>query len=150
MHLPIRWHRRGRQLRLHAVPLPEQHPRDQDRHAYRRRGQHRPSGSQDTPPGPGNRHQRDRQQNQPADRHQSDTQPSCHALESCPYASNHGPAPHELRRTAASLTVAEGANVKAVQRMLGHASGRAAADSVRTEGVGPDLDAARLGRRQHG
>ena len=30
--------------------------------------------------------------------------------------------PHELRHTAASLAVAEGANVKAVQRMLGHAS----------------------------
>ena len=72
--------------------------------------------------------------------------------------------------------MAEGANVKAVQRMLGHASAamtldvyadlfeddpdqvadrldRAAAraaDSVRTEGVGPDLDAVRPGRRQHG
>ncbi|WP_372433876.1 tyrosine-type recombinase/integrase [Micromonospora coerulea] len=88
-----------------------------------------------------------------------------------------GLTPHELRHTAASLAVAEGANVKAVQRMLGHASaamtldvyadlfeddldqvadrldraaGRAAADSVRTEGVGPDLDAVRPGRRQHG
>ncbi|MGW4294341.1 tyrosine-type recombinase/integrase [Micromonospora chersina] len=88
-----------------------------------------------------------------------------------------GLTPHELRRTAASLAVAEGANVKAVQRMLGHASaamtldvyadlfeddldqvadrldqaaGRAAAGSVRTEGVGPDLDAVRPGRRQHG
>ena len=30
--------------------------------------------------------------------------------------------PHELRHTAASLTVAAGANVKAVQRMLGHGS----------------------------
>lgn len=30
--------------------------------------------------------------------------------------------PHELRHTAASLSVAAGANVKAVQRMLGHAS----------------------------
>ncbi len=30
--------------------------------------------------------------------------------------------PHELRHTAASLAVAAGANVKAVQRMLGHAS----------------------------
>ncbi|WP_255609398.1 tyrosine-type recombinase/integrase [Micromonospora sp. PLK6-60] len=88
-----------------------------------------------------------------------------------------GLTPHELRHTAASLAVAEGANVKAVQRMLGHASaamtldvyadlfeddldqvadrldraaGRAAADSVRTEGVGPDLNAVRPGRRQHG
>jgi hypothetical protein len=30
--------------------------------------------------------------------------------------------PHELRHTAASLAVAAGANVKAVQRMLGHGS----------------------------
>ncbi|MBQ1065177.1 MULTISPECIES: site-specific integrase [Micromonospora] len=88
-----------------------------------------------------------------------------------------GLTPHELRHTAASLAVAEGANVKAVQRMLGHASaamtldvyadlfeddldqvadrldraaGRAAADSVRTVSLGPDLDAVRLGRPQHG
>jgi integrase len=33
-----------------------------------------------------------------------------------------GLTPHELRHTAASLTVAAGANVKAVQRTLGHAS----------------------------
>ena len=30
--------------------------------------------------------------------------------------------PHALRHTAASLAVSSGANVKAVQRMLGHAS----------------------------
>ena len=30
--------------------------------------------------------------------------------------------PHNLRDTAASLAVSAGANVKAVQRMLGHAS----------------------------
>ena len=30
--------------------------------------------------------------------------------------------PHDLRHTAASLAVAAGANVKAVQKMLGHAS----------------------------
>jgi integrase len=30
--------------------------------------------------------------------------------------------PHDLRHTAASLPVASGANVKTVQRMLGHAS----------------------------
>jgi integrase len=30
--------------------------------------------------------------------------------------------PHDLRHTAASLAVSAGANVKAVQRMLGHAS----------------------------
>jgi integrase len=33
-----------------------------------------------------------------------------------------GPDPHELRLTAASLAVSAEANVKAVQRMLGHAS----------------------------
>jgi integrase len=33
-----------------------------------------------------------------------------------------GLSPHDLRHTAASLLVASGANVKAVQRMLGHAS----------------------------
>ena len=30
--------------------------------------------------------------------------------------------PHEMRHTAASLAISAGANVKAVQRMLGHAS----------------------------
>lgn len=30
--------------------------------------------------------------------------------------------PHDLRHTAASLAVSSGANVKAVQRMLGHTS----------------------------
>ena len=33
-----------------------------------------------------------------------------------------GLTPHELRHTAACLAIAAGANVKAVQRMLGHAS----------------------------
>jgi integrase len=33
-----------------------------------------------------------------------------------------GLTPHELRHTAASLAVAAGANIKAVQQMLGHAS----------------------------
>jgi integrase len=33
-----------------------------------------------------------------------------------------GLVPHELRHTAASLAIASGASVKAVQRMLGHAS----------------------------
>jgi len=76
-----------------------------------------------------------------------------------------GLTPHELRHTAASLAIASGANVKAVQRMLGHASAamtpdvyaglfedeldavadrmdeaaRAAADSVRTGAVVVDL-----------
>lgn len=30
--------------------------------------------------------------------------------------------PHDLRHTAASLAISSGANVKAIQRMLGHAS----------------------------
>jgi integrase len=34
-----------------------------------------------------------------------------------------GLTPHELRHTAASLMVSAGANVKAIQRALGHASG---------------------------
>ncbi|MGN6780321.1 MAG: tyrosine-type recombinase/integrase, partial [Marmoricola sp.] len=33
-----------------------------------------------------------------------------------------GLTPHEMRHTAASLAVASGASVKAVQKMLGHAS----------------------------
>jgi integrase len=37
-------------------------------------------------------------------------------------ANLHHLTPHELRHTAASLAIAAGANVKAVQRMLGHAS----------------------------
>jgi integrase len=32
-----------------------------------------------------------------------------------------GVTPHDLRHTAASLAISAGANVKAVQRMLGHA-----------------------------
>jgi integrase len=42
-----------------------------------------------------------------------------HALTLCRAVWTH---PHELRHTAASLAVAAGANVKAVQQMLGHAS----------------------------
>jgi integrase len=84
--------------------------------------------------------------------------------------------PHELRHTAASLAVAEGANVKAVQRMLGHASAamtldvyadlfeddldqvadrldeaatREDADQMRTGDTGPALDAVRPKRRKH-
>jgi len=33
-----------------------------------------------------------------------------------------GLTPHEMRHTATSLAISAGANVKAVQRMLGHAS----------------------------
>jgi integrase len=38
-----------------------------------------------------------------------------------------GLTPYELRHTAASLAVSAGANVKSVQRMLGHASAASAA-----------------------
>jgi integrase len=40
----------------------------------------------------------------------------------CAAAGLTGITPHDLRHTAASLAVAAGANVKAIQRMLGHAS----------------------------
>lgn len=49
-----------------------------------------------------------------------------------------GLTPHELRHTAASLAVSAGANVKAVQRMLGHAS--AAATLVYADLLDDDLD----------
>jgi len=48
--------------------------------------------------------------------------------------------PHDLRHTAASLAVQAGANVKAVQRMLGHASAAMTLD-VYTGLFGDDLDA---------
>jgi hypothetical protein len=47
--------------------------------------------------------------------------------------------PHDLRHTAASLAVAAGANVKAVQRMLGHASAAMTLD-VYAGRCGDDLD----------
>jgi integrase len=40
-----------------------------------------------------------------------------------------GLTPHELRHTCASLAVSAGANVKALQRMLGHASAKEALDT---------------------
>jgi integrase len=40
----------------------------------------------------------------------------------CAAAGLIGITPHDLQHTAASLAVAAGANVKAIQRMLGHAS----------------------------
>lgn len=46
---------------------------------------------------------------------------------------------HELQHTAASLAVSAGANVKAVQRMLGHASAAATLD-VYTDLFDDDLD----------
>ena len=51
-----------------------------------------------------------------------------------------GLTPHELRHTAASLAVSEGANVKSVQRMLGHASGAMTLD-VYSGLFDDDLDA---------
>lgn len=51
-----------------------------------------------------------------------------------------GLTPHDLRHTAASLAVAAGANVKAVQRMLGHASASMTLD-VYAGLFGDDLDA---------
>jgi integrase len=56
---------------------------------------------------------------------------------------------HDLRHTAASLAIAEHANVKAVQRMLGHASAAMTLDRYADlfdddlEAVATDLDAAR-------
>lgn len=50
-----------------------------------------------------------------------------------------GLTPHELRHTAASLAVSAGANVKAVQRMLGHASAAVTLD-VYTDLFDDDLD----------
>lgn len=47
---------------------------------------------------------------------------------------------HDLRHTAASLAIAAGANVKAVQKMLGHASAAMTLD-VYAELFDDDLDA---------
>jgi integrase len=47
---------------------------------------------------------------------------------------------HDLRHTAASLAVSSGANVKAVQRLLGHASAAMTLD-VYTSLFDDDLDA---------
>ncbi|MGY1669529.1 tyrosine-type recombinase/integrase [Geodermatophilus sp. SYSU D00710] len=51
-----------------------------------------------------------------------------------------GLVPHELRHTAASLAVSSGANVKAVQRMLGHASAALTLDTY-ADLFDDDLDA---------
>ena len=48
--------------------------------------------------------------------------------------------PHELRHTAASLAVSAGANVKAVQTMLGHASAAMTLDTY-ADLFDDDLDA---------
>ena len=60
-----------------------------------------------------------------------------------------GLTPHELRHTAASLALSAGANVKAVQRMLGHASASMTLDVYSglfdddLDGVAERLDVAR-------
>ena len=61
-----------------------------------------------------------------------------------------GLTPHELRHTCASLLVSAGANVKAVQRMLGHASAAMTLD-VYSGLFDDDLDgvAARLDQERH-
>jgi integrase len=57
--------------------------------------------------------------------------------------------PHDLRHTAASLAVSAGANVKAIQQMLGHASAAMTLDIYADlfdddlEAVAVALDAAR-------
>jgi integrase len=62
--------------------------------------------------------------------------------------------PHDLRHTAASLAISAGANVKAVQRMLGHASAAMTLDRYADlfeddlDGVAEALDAARRQRLQ--
>ena len=58
----------------------------------------------------------------------------------CAAAGIVGLTPHDLRHTAASLAIAAGANVKAVQRMLGHSSAAMTLD-VHAGLFGEDLDA---------
>lgn len=55
--------------------------------------------------------------------------------------------PHDLRHTAASLAVSAGANVKAVQRMLGHASAAMTLD-VYADLFDDDLDAVAVALNQ--
>ncbi len=57
----------------------------------------------------------------------------------CSAAGLVGVTPHDLRHTAASLAIASGANVKAVQRMLGHASAAMTLD-IYAGLFGDDLD----------
>jgi hypothetical protein len=57
----------------------------------------------------------------------------------CAAAGLTGLRPHDLRHTAASLAVSAGANVKAVQRMLGHASAAMTLD-IYAGLFGDDLD----------
>ncbi|HYB38964.1 MAG TPA: site-specific integrase [Mycobacterium sp.] len=72
------------------------------------------------------------------------------AVTRCQAADDTFPAitPHDLRHTAASLAVSAGANVKAVQRMLGHAKASMTLDVYADlfdedlDGVADRLDAA--------
>jgi integrase len=57
----------------------------------------------------------------------------------CAAAGIVGLTPHDLRHTAASLAIAAGGNVKAVQRMLGHSSAAMTLD-VYAGLFGDDLD----------
>jgi integrase len=57
----------------------------------------------------------------------------------CAAAGIVGLTPHDLRHTAASLAIAAGANVKAVQRMLGHSSAAMTLD-IYAGLFGDDLD----------
>jgi integrase len=63
------------------------------------------------------------------------------AVERCQAADDTFPdiTPHDLRHTAASLATSSGANVKAVQRMLGHAKASMTLD-VYTDLFDDDLD----------
>jgi integrase len=64
------------------------------------------------------------------------------AVEACQKADDAFPSitPHDLRHTAASLAISAGANVKAVQRMLGHAKASMTLD-VYADLFDDDLDA---------
>jgi integrase len=72
------------------------------------------------------------------------------AVQKCRKADDDFPSvtPHDLRHTAASLAISAGANVKAVQRMLGHAKASMTLD-VYADLFDEDLDAvaANLTRR---
>jgi integrase len=63
------------------------------------------------------------------------------AVDSCQKEDESFPSitPHDLRRTAASLAISAGANVKAVQRMLGHAKASMTLD-VHADLFDDDLD----------
>ncbi|MDQ1531279.1 MAG: hypothetical protein QOE37_1384 [Microbacteriaceae bacterium] len=68
------------------------------------------------------------------------TNPTCSNLDAAAAEVGlEGLTPHELRHTCASLAVARGANVKALQRMLGHASAKETLDTY-TDLFEDDLD----------